>query len=90
MSRIPQAHERIAIDRCIGRRIRELRLQLGLSRLALGEQLGVSAHQIQKYEKGINRISASTLHAAAGVLQVRVGYFFEDLPKSVSLHLPSP
>jgi len=60
--------------------LRELRQQLGISQVALGEKLGVTAQQIQKYETGANRVSASMLYAAAGVLQVRVGYFFEDLP----------
>lgn len=51
---------------------------LGMSQEKLGERLGITFQQIQKYEKGTNRVSASKLLAAAGVLSVPVSYFFED------------
>lgn len=51
---------------------------LGLSQEKLGECLGITFQQIQKYEKGTNRVSASKLQAAASVLNVPIGYFFED------------
>lgn len=66
------------IDVHVGNRLRSRRLVLGLSQEKLGERLGITFQQIQKYEKGTNRVSASKLQAAAQVLNVPIGYFFED------------
>ncbi len=66
------------IDIHVGNRLRSRRLVLGLSQEKLGERLGITFQQIQKYEKGTNRVSASKLQAAASVLNVPIGYFFED------------
>ncbi len=66
------------IDIHVGNRLRSRRLVLGLSQEKLGDHLGITFQQIQKYEKGTNRISASKLQAAAGVLGVPVTYFFQD------------
>jgi transcriptional regulator with XRE-family HTH domain len=55
---------------------------LGISQEKLGEQLGLTFQQIQKYEKGVNRISASRLFDLAQVLRVPVQYFFEELPSA--------
>ncbi|CAN7329056.1 helix-turn-helix transcriptional regulator [Rhizobium sp. LjRoot98] len=66
------------IDIHVGNRLRSRRLVLGLSQEKLGERLGITFQQIQKYEKGTNRVSASKLQAAALVLNVPIGYFFED------------
>lgn len=66
------------IDIHVGNRLRSRRLVLGLSQEKLGEHLGITFQQIQKYEKGTNRISASKLQAAAGVLSVPISFFFED------------
>ncbi|CAN7686469.1 helix-turn-helix domain-containing protein [Pararhizobium sp. LjRoot238] len=66
------------IDIHVGNRLRSRRLVLGLSQEKLGERLGITFQQIQKYEKGTNRISASKLQAAAGVLSVPISFFFED------------
>jgi transcriptional regulator with XRE-family HTH domain len=55
-------------------------MELGLSQTALGSHVGITFQQIQKYEKGVNRIGASRLLAIAGVLQVPVAYFFPDEP----------
>ncbi|MEK1927426.1 MAG: helix-turn-helix transcriptional regulator, partial [Rhizobium giardinii] len=66
------------IDIHVGKRLRSRRLVLGLSQEKLGDHLGITFQQIQKYEKGTNRISASKLQAAAGVLGVPVTYFFQD------------
>jgi len=66
------------IDIHVGNRLRSRRLVLGLSQEKLGERLGITFQQIQKYEKGTNRVSASKLQAAAVVLSVPIGYFFED------------
>ena len=68
------------IDKYIGARIRSRRMQLGLSQADLGSALDVSFQQVQKYEKGTNRISASRLQQSAGILQVPVTFFFEGAP----------
>jgi transcriptional regulator with XRE-family HTH domain len=56
------------------------RLMLGLGQEKLGNALGLTFQQVQKYEKGTNRISASRIQEIAGVLQVPVGFFFEGVP----------
>ena len=63
-------------DPRIGLRIRTLRLERGLSQAELGELLGVSFQQVQKYEKGVNRVSAGRLHRVAEALQVPVTFFY--------------
>ena len=65
------------IDRLVGSRVRQRRMQLGMSQEHLAEQLGVTMVQVQKYEKGVNRIGASRLHKIAGLLGVPIGAFFE-------------
>jgi transcriptional regulator with XRE-family HTH domain len=65
-----------AIDLHVGSRIRLARKALDMTQEALAGQLGITFQQLQKYEKGINRISASRLHHAARVLGVPVGFFF--------------
>jgi len=67
------------VDLHVGSRIRALRKQLGISQQHLAEQLGLTFQQIQKYERGRNRVSASRLYQTAGVLHVPVSYFFEGL-----------
>jgi transcriptional regulator with XRE-family HTH domain len=71
-----------AIDVHVGSRVRLRRMMLGLSQEKLGEHLGITFQQIQKYEKGTNRIGASRLQAIARVLSVPVAFFFEDAPGS--------
>ena len=66
-----------AIDVEIGRRIKKRRLQLRHSQSALGAAVGVSFQQIQKYERGANRVSASTLYQMAGILDVPITFFFD-------------
>ena len=68
------------IDVHVGTRIRLRRNMLGMSQEKLGELLGITFQQIQKYEKGSNRVGASRLQAIASILNVSVGYFFEDAP----------
>ena len=68
------------IDVHVGNRVRMRRLLIGMSQERLGKELGLTFQQIQKYEKGTNRISASRLYRMAQVLGVPVQYFFEDLP----------
>ena len=67
----------IEIDKHIGQRVRERRIVLGLSQTVLAEGLGISFQQLQKYESGANRISASRLYQIALVLGVPVQYFFQ-------------
>ncbi len=68
------------IDIHVGSRIRLRRMMLGMSQEKLGEHLGITFQQIQKYEKGTNRVGASRLQHIATVLKVPVSFFFEDAP----------
>jgi transcriptional regulator with XRE-family HTH domain len=68
------------IDVHVGSRVRLRRMMLGMSQEKLGEHLGITFQQIQKYEKGTNRIGASRLQAIARVMGVPVSFFFEDAP----------
>lgn len=70
------------LDRHVGRRVRLRRTLLGLTQQELGEQIGVTFQQIQKYERGTNRISASRLWEIARVLKVPVAFFFEDFQEN--------
>jgi len=70
------------IDTHVGSRVRMRRMMLSMSQEKLGEHLGITFQQIQKYEKGTNRIGASRLQHIATVLQVPVAFFFEDAPTS--------
>ena len=62
----------------VGSRVRTRRLMLGMSQERLAEQIGVTFQQVQKYEKGTNRIGASRLQAIANVLAVPVAFFFQQ------------
>ena len=66
-------------DAAIGRRLRTLRLQRGLSQTELGSLINVTFQQVQKYEKGTNRISAGRLQRVAEVLSVPVSFFFASM-----------
>lgn len=68
------------IDIHVGSRIRLRRNMAGMSQEKLGESLGITFQQVQKYEKGTNRVGASRLQAIASVLEVPVSYFFHDAP----------
>ena len=68
------------IDIHVGSRVRLRRMMLGMSQEKLGEALGITFQQIQKYEKGTNRVGASRLQHIATVLKVPVSFFFEDAP----------
>ncbi|MFO1122846.1 MAG: helix-turn-helix transcriptional regulator [Hyphomicrobiales bacterium] len=68
------------VDVHVGSRIRMRRQFVGMSQEKLGELLGITFQQVQKYEKGSNRISASRLYYTAKILGVPVQFFFEDLP----------
>lgn len=65
-----------AIDRAIGERIRARRLEIGMSQEKLADAIGVTFQQVQKYEKGVNRVAASTLFAIAQALDAKLVSFF--------------
>ena len=66
------------IDQHISNRIKTRRIMVGISQEKLADKLGITFQQVQKYEKGINRISASRLNRVAAILGVPIGHFFED------------
>lgn len=68
------------IDKHVGSRVRMRRLMLGMSQSHLGDALGLTFQQVQKYEKGTNRISASRLQHISDIFQVPVEFFFEGAP----------
>ena len=72
------------VDRHVGSRVRMRRIMLGMSQEKLGEGLGLTFQQIQKYEKGTNRIGASRLHQISEILQVPVSFLFEGSPGTSS------
>ncbi len=69
------------VDKHVGSRIRMRRLMLGMSQEKLGDGLGLSFQQVQKYEKGTNRMGASCLQQISHVLQIPVPFFFEGAPR---------
>jgi transcriptional regulator with XRE-family HTH domain len=75
------------IDKHVGSRVRMRRMMLAMSQEKLGDALGLTFQQVQKYEKGTNRIGASRLQQIAHILQVPVEFFFEGAP---SVQLASP
>ncbi len=72
------------IDIHVGSRLRLRRTLLGMSQEKLGESVGLTFQQIQKYERGANRVGASRLFQFSQVLQVPIGFFFEDLPQEMA------
>jgi transcriptional regulator with XRE-family HTH domain len=72
-----------AVDKYVGARVRMRRMMLSMSQEKLGGALGLTFQQVQKYEKGTNRIGASRLQQISHVLQVPISFFFEGAP---SLH----
>jgi transcriptional regulator with XRE-family HTH domain len=66
-----------AVDRKVGQRVRSRRLEIGMSQERLAELLGVTFQQVQKYEKGVNRIAVSRLWAIAAALELPVARFFD-------------
>jgi transcriptional regulator with XRE-family HTH domain len=69
-----------AVDKSVGRQIRIRRNTLGMSQTDLADELGLTFQQVQKYEKGANRISAGRLLRLAVLLEVPLTYFYEDAP----------
>src|SRR5579862_6915463 len=70
------------IDKHVGSRVRMRRMMLSMSQEKLGDALGLTFQQVQKYEKGTNRIGASRLQQISHILQVPVSFFFEGAPTS--------
>jgi transcriptional regulator with XRE-family HTH domain len=70
-----------AADKHVGMRIRGRRMELNISQTALGDKLGLTFQQVQKYEKGANRVGSSRLVDIADVLKVPVGYFFVGIDR---------
>ena len=70
------------VDKYVGSRVRMRRIMLGMSQKKLGEALGLTFQQIQKYEKGTNRVGASRIQQIAEVLRVPVSFLFEGGPTS--------
>jgi transcriptional regulator with XRE-family HTH domain len=68
------------VDAHVGSRVRLRRMLLGMSQERLGESMGLTFQQVQKYEKGVNRIGASRLFQIAKILDVPVQFFFEEAP----------
>lgn len=67
------------VDVHVGRRVRVRRKLVGLTQAGLGARLGLTFQQVQKYERGTNRVSASKLYETATALDVSIGFFFDDL-----------
>jgi len=81
------------IDKYVGSRVRMRRIMLGMSQEKLGEALGLTFQQIQKYEKGTNRVGASRIQQISEILQVPVSFLFEGGPTSTATgfgEAPSP
>ncbi len=73
-------HRPSPIDVHVGSRVRLRRTLLGMSQERLGEALGLTFQQVQKYERGVNRIGASRLYDLSRVLDVSISFFFDDMP----------
>lgn len=71
-------------DKHVGSRVRMRRMMLGMSQEKLGDSLGLTFQQVQKYEKGTNRIGASRLQQISNILQVPVSFFFEGAPATMT------
>jgi transcriptional regulator with XRE-family HTH domain len=74
------------IDVHVGRRLRLRRTLLGMSQERLGELLGLTFQQIQKYERGVNRIGSSRLYEIGQILDIPVSFFFDDMPEEGRQH----
>ena len=77
------------VDLHVGRRMRLRRNLLGISQETLAHKLGLTFQQVQKYERGLNRISSSRLFDISKVLNVRVSYFFDEMDEDVSAGSPT-
>ena len=71
-------------DKHVGNRVRMRRMMLDMSQTELGNSIGLTFQQVQKYEKGTNRIGAGRLHQIARILKVPVSFFFEGSPRDAA------
>jgi transcriptional regulator with XRE-family HTH domain len=78
------------IDVHVGTRVRLRRTLLGMSQGKLGEMIGLTFQQVQKYERGANRIGSSRLYDLSRVLDVPISFFFDDMPSDASKAIPAP
>ena len=78
------------IDVHVGSRVRLRRTLLGMSQERLGEALGLTFQQVQKYERGVNRVGASRLFDLSRVLDVPISFFFDDMPESLTSTFGAP
>lgn len=78
-----------AIDGHVGSRVRTRRTLLGLNQTQLGNALGIAFQQVQKYERGSNRIATSRLYQISKILDVPIGYFYEEMPDELRRLAPS-
>lgn len=76
------------IDAHVGTRVRLRRMLVGMSQERLGELLGLTFQQVQKYEKGVNRIGAGRLFEISDILNVPVSYFYEDVERGITTKSP--
>jgi transcriptional regulator with XRE-family HTH domain len=77
------------VDVHVGARVRLRRTLLGMSQEKLGEAIGLTFQQVQKYERGANRIGSSRLYDLSRVLDVPIGYFFDEMPPEVAASSPA-
>ena len=77
-------HRPSPIDTHVGARIRLRRTLMGMSQERLGEALGLTFQQVQKYERGVNRVGASRLFDLSRVLDVPISFFFDDMPEPLA------
>src|SRR5258707_9803565 len=78
------------VDKYVGSRVRMRRIMLGMSQEKLGEALGLTFQQIQKYEKGTNRVGASRIQQISEILRVPVSFLFEGGPSSTEGFIDGP
>jgi transcriptional regulator with XRE-family HTH domain len=76
------------VDMHVGQRIRQRRTLLGVTQQKLGQMLGVTFQQVQKYERGANRVGSSRLFDVARVLEVPVSFFFDEMTQQVQARSP--
>jgi transcriptional regulator with XRE-family HTH domain len=85
-SRLPRKKAPNPTDQHVGSRVRMRRMMLAMSQAKLGAALGLTFQQVQKYEKGTNRIGASRLQQISDILRVPVAFFFEGAPIASAPH----
>src|SRR6476469_7596246 len=85
-----RSKENVSVDKHVGQRVRARRNEMEISQTAVGDALGLTFQQIQKYETGSNRISSSRLHQLAAILAVDVSYFFDGGPGKRVLESSGP